>query len=238
MTHIVSAVAAYDKKRWKVTLDEGAVTFLLYRGEMKQAGLKAPRQSSPESPELYNGLGMPMQLPEEKTSSEETAQEISEETWQKIREEILLPRAKKRVLFYLKNGDKSEFQMRRKLREGLYPEEIIDEVLVFLRKYRLADDSRYAENCIRQMEGTRSRREIEAKLSAKGLKGETVKQLLSEIPQEEEYAAAEKALAKHFTGDRRRDYAYLARKGFSGDAVQHAMNQMNYEQQEDTAFDF
>jgi len=219
MTRIVSAVVAYDKKRWKVTLDEGVVTFLLYRGEMKQAGLRAPKE---------NAGG--------EAGSE--AQAISEETWQKIRDVILLPRAKKRVLFYLKNGDKTEFQMRRKLQEGFYPQEVIDEVIAFLRKYRLADDARYTENYVRELRGKHSRREIEAKLYAKGLKGETVKEVLSEIPQEDEYGAAEKALSKRRSGDRKKDYAYLARKGFSYDAIEHAMNRMEYKQEDDSAFDY
>jgi len=222
MTHIVSAVVAYDKKRWKVTLNEGAVTFLLYRGELKQAGLRAPREGDTDISGQAEGDG---------------TQGISDETWQRIREELLLPRAKKRVLFYLKNGDKTEFQIRRKLQEGFYPADVTEEVMAFLRRYRLADDARYTENYIRGLQGKHSRREIEAKLYAKGLKGETVREALSEIPQEDEYGAAEKALAKYRSGDRKKDYAYLARKGFSYDAIEHAMNKVQYGQEEDSAFD-
>lgn len=219
MTHIVSGVVQYDKKRWKVTLDDGAVTFLLYRGEVRQAGIQ-----------------MPGELPDG-SSAENGEQEIREEAWQRIKEEILLPRGKKRALFYLKNGDKTEFQIRNKLKEGFYPEEIIGQVLEFLRKYRLADDARYTENYVNQLKGVRSRREIEAKLYARGLKGNEVKESLAEIPQEDEYLAAEKALKKHLTGDRRKDFAYLARRGFSADAVEHAMNQLHYNSTEEEMFD-
>lgn len=219
MTHIVSGVVQYDKKRWKVTLDDGAVTFLLYRGEVKQAGIQPPRLL-PDGSMVETG-----------------EQEISEEAWQQIKEEILLPRGKKRALFYLKNGDKTEFQIKSKLKEGFYPEEIIGQVMEFLRKYRLADDARYTENYVNQMKGVRSRREIEAKLYAKGLKGNAVKESLAEIPQEDEYLAAEKALKKHVTGDRRKDYAYLARRGFSADAVEHAMNRLHYNAPGEETFD-
>jgi len=218
MTHIVSGVVAYDRKRWKVTLDEGAVTFLLYHGELKQAGIDVPREL-PDGETVFSGT-----------------QELSQEAWQHIREEILLPRAKKRALFYLKGGDKTEFQIRQKLKEGFYPAETIDQAVAFLKKYRLADDARYTENYVNQMKGARSRREIEAKLYAKGLKGDAVKESLAEIPKEDEYLAAEKALGKHRSGDRRKDYAYLARRGFSGDAIEHAMNQVKYENGNEDVF--
>ncbi|MBQ0100023.1 MAG: RecX family transcriptional regulator, partial [Lachnospiraceae bacterium] len=74
--------------------------------------------------------------------------EISDEAYRRILEEVLLPRAKKRVLYYLKNADKTEFQIRRKLAEGLYPEEVIEKVMEFLHRYEFADDARYAESFI------------------------------------------------------------------------------------------
>ena len=210
MTHIVTEVTAYDKKRWKVTLDEGAVIFLLYRGEMKQAGLRIPERETHAGTEAVprDAGGQPLQLPEE--------------AWEKIREEILLPRAKKRALYFLKNGDKTEFQIRRKLSEAFYPPETVDAVLEFLKHYRLADDGRYTENYVNRLKGRKSRREIEAKLYSRGLRGDAVREALAELPQEDEYSAAEKALAGHCTGDRNKDYAYLARRGFSFDSIEHA----------------
>jgi len=197
MTHIVNEVTAYDRKRWKVTLDEGALTFLLYTGELKSLGI------------------------ERSEGTENRA--LSEDQLNSFLTGILLPRAKKRALYYLKGGDKTEFQIKSKLKESFYPEEIISEVITFLRKYRLADDARYAENYVEEMKGSRSRREMEAKLYAKGLKGEQVKQLLSEVPKDAEYSACEKALRKHPPKDKKKDAAYLMRKGFSWDAIEHAL---------------
>ncbi|MDO4488820.1 MAG: regulatory protein RecX [Eubacteriales bacterium] len=172
-------------------LDEGSVTFLLYKGELKS---------------LKEGM------------------ELSDEAYEKIIEDILLPRAKKRVLYYLKNADKTEFQIKSKLRDGFYPEEVIDKVMDFLHKYRLSDDERFARSFIEAKSGSYSKREIEAKLYAKGLKGEKVKEILSEMSGEDEYEACEKALRKHFVNDRAKDYAFLARKGYSFDAIEHAIS--------------
>lgn len=219
MTHIVNEVMAYDKKRWKVTLDEGALTFLLYPGEAKRFCLHrtdADASGQTSSKQRSQSRTAPL-LPESKL------QNLSEAQLQQIKADILLPRAEKRALYYLKNGEKSEHQIRQKLEEGLYPEETIEATLEFLRKHRLADDTRLTENYIDEMKGSRSRREMEAKLYQKGLKGDKVKQLLSEVSQEDEYSACEKALRKHPPKDKRKDAAYLMRKGFSWDAVEHAL---------------
>ena len=198
MTHIVSGISEYDKKRWKVTLDEGAVTFLLYKGEKRLLGDGA---------------------------------EITEETFRKIVDDVLLPRAKKRALYFLKNADKTEYQIRRKLADGFYPGEVIEKVMEFLKHYDFADDVRYAENFIEAKAPSSSKRELEAKLYQKGLKGDTVKEMLAGISAEDEYAACEKALRKKYTGDSRKDFAYLARKGYPFDAIEHAMNVLREEKE-------
>ena len=210
MTHIVKSISEYDKKRWMVTLDEGAVTFLLYKGEKKLLGDAAAKAGA--------------------DAAAENAGELSEETYRHILDEVLLSRAKKRVLYYLKNADKTEFQIRRKLAEGFYPEEVIEKVMGFLHHYEFADDARYAENFIEAKQGSCSKRELEAKLYQKGIRGETVKEMLSAISAEDEYMACEKALRKKYTGDDRKDFSYLARKGYPFDAIEHAMNVLREEQ--------
>ena len=216
MTHIVTNVSKYDKKRWKVTLDEGAVTFLLYNGELKyiQGG-------------AGNGPAAEGLLAAGKEAGEgicQNAPEISGDAYERIMEEVLLPRAKKRVLFYLKGGDKTEFQIKSKLREGFYPEEIIEKTMEFLKKYSLSDDRRYAENFVASRSESLSKRELEAKLLAKGVDRNDIKRILEERSGEDEYTACEKAAKKHFTGDRNRDIQYLMRKGYSFDAIEHAVN--------------
>lgn len=197
MTHIVNEVTAYDRKRMKVTLDEGNVTFLLYRGEMRQAGINADAAD----------------------------QEIADAAYEKIMDEILLPRGKKRAVHYLEKGDRTEFQIRRKLKEGLYPDNVIESVMEWLRKYKFSDDERYSENYVNQMAGRYSRREIEAKLYQKGIRGENLKAVLEGITDEDEYEACEKALLKKGAGtERNRLIAYLAGKGFSFEMIGSCMN--------------
>ena len=63
-------------------------------------------------------------------------------------EEIIRPRLRKRGMersFYLlKAGDRTERELRKKLTEGVYPPDIIDEIIESLKEYGYIDDRRYA----------------------------------------------------------------------------------------------
>ena len=90
-------------------------------------------------------------------------------------EEILYKRGKERALYYLKNSDKTTFQMRNKLREGFYPDNIIDKIIGFLNKYGYIDDLQYAERYISYSINKKSLRKIEENLRVKGISKEIIK---------------------------------------------------------------
>ncbi len=74
-------------------------------------------------------------------------------------------------------------------------------------------------------------REIGAKLAQKGIRGEEIKALLEEIPAEEEEAACLDVLRKKYRSgigpeDRKKAFAYLARRGFSFDSIGKAMEKL------------
>ena len=209
MAYHITEIISYDNKRNKVTLDDGEVAFLLYKGECRKLGIGKDKG------------------------------ELSDKEYEKIMEEILLPRAKKKVLYYLKNGDKTRFQIRQKLKEGLYPGQITDKVMQFLDRYKIADDARYAENYIEELKGSRSRREIRQKLQQKGLSGSAIDEQLEALGPEDEEAACRKAFQKKYPrglGDpedtetwqkeKRRAYAYLARKGFGYEVIRDAVEEL------------
>ena len=208
MAHIVTEITSFDNKRNKVTLDYGEVTFLLYKGECRKLGIN-----------------------DKDNADSKQSLEISEAAYRSIIEDILLPRAKKRVLYYLKSADKTREQIRRKLREGCYPDEVIAETFKFLDRYGFADDDRYAEQYVEELRGSKSRREISLKLKERGISRERSEAILAELDDEDEYTACEKALRKKYTrgisrDDRQKAYAYLARRGFSYDAIEHALQSL------------
>ena len=204
MAYTITEVKEFDHKRNKVILDNGEVTFLLYKGECRRARIPAAGAAGTV---------------------------LEEADYRRIMEEILLPRAKKRVLYYLKNGDRSREEIRRKLRKGYYPSEVIDETFAFLDKYSFADDERYAGELISELRGTKSVREIEARLRQKGVQGKRIRELLNDISREEEDGACLKALRKKYPSgvkpaDRAKAFAYLARRGFGAESVNRALKEL------------
>lgn len=201
MPHEITEITSFDNKRNKVTLDYGEVTFLLYKGECRKAGIDTDRQSGGT---------------------------LSDGQYEAIINDILLPRAKKRVLYYLKNADKTKEQIRRKLTEGLYPDEVIEQTLAFLDKYGFADDERYAEQYIEELKGRYSAREIALKLRQKGISKDCISDKLGGLTAEDEQEACSRCLSRKYPAgvseeDRQKAYAFLARKGFGFDVTERVL---------------
>ena len=89
---------------------------------------------------LYNG--------EIKRYHMEAGEELPEETYREILEEILLKRAVERVCYLLKSSDKTEQELRQKLKDGYYPGEAIDYAIEFLKKHRYINDEEYGRRYV------------------------------------------------------------------------------------------
>ena len=199
----ISAITDFDKKRKKISLDDGRLIFLLYKGECAKLRLREG-----------GGLG-------------------KEELF-RIYEDILRPRIKKRALYYLKASDKTEKEVRRKLRESLYPEELIDYALDFLKSHDFINDSRYAENYADEKKGRASKREILQKLRMKGVAREEIERIAEGISDEDEYDICRRTLEKYTKGrdledpkERARAWRYLISKGYSHEAIEKALGAVN-----------
>ena len=68
--------------------------------------------------------------------------DVSEETYRKVILPMLAKRAKERLVFILKSSDKPESELRRKLKEGCYPEETIEEAITWAKSKHYVDDAR------------------------------------------------------------------------------------------------
>lgn len=147
--------------------------------------------------------------------------ELSEETYREIVDEVLTKRAKQRVMYLLKSMDRTEQQLRQKLREGGYPEAVIDRAVAYVQGFRYQDDRRYAGNYVEHRKGIRSRRQLEQELQRKGISRELAKEALEEYdPEDEREAIRSWMRKKRFSPEEatreecRRMYAFLLRKGF------------------------
>jgi len=139
-------------------------------------------------------------------------------------------RAKKRALHLLERMDRTEHQLREKLKASDYPEEVIEEAIAYVKRFHYIDDKRYAENFTRYKKENLSRQQIKQKLMTKGVARETI-----DLAIEEEYDADEKVHIrkllekKHYDGsvkdegEFRRVYNYLLRRGFRSSDILREM---------------
>ena len=135
-------------------------------------------------------------------------------------------RAKKRALYILERMDRTEHELREKLQKSDYPDDVIEEVIAYVKSFHYLDDERYAENYIRYKKDKMSRQQIKQKLMAKGLSKDIISNAM-----EEEYDADESEqirnllVKKHFSsetaddGEFRRVYNFLLRRGFRSNDI-------------------
>ncbi len=161
-------------------------------------------------------------------------EEISRENRECILREILPKRAKLRSMNLLKSREYTEYQLKEKLRQGLYPEEVIEEALQYVKAFHYIDDGRYAGNYILYYSDTRSRRRIEQDLLRKGIGRELIRQAYEEAASKEkltdERVLIERFLEKRHYKKELADFqekqktgAFLYRKGFSMDIIQDVL---------------
>ena len=130
-------------------------------------------------------------------------------------------RAKKRALHLLERMDRTEQQLREKLKASEYPEEVIEEAIAYVKSFHYIDDQRYAENYTRYSKERLSKSQIRQKLMIKGVARDTIETALEEEYDTDETEQIRKLLEKkHFDGSSkdegefRRVYNYLLRRGF------------------------
>ena len=143
------------------------------------------------------------------------------------------------ALALLEFRDRTERELRQKLKEREYSAEEINETVLFLKEYRYLDDEAYADRYIRSCAARKSRRQIRADLERKGVSREIIDLQLQEKTVDED-SQIRKLLQKkgYVPGKRlepaeyRRIMGALGRRGFSGEAIRKAMENMREELEE------
>ncbi len=158
----------------------------------------------------------------------EPGAELTDTQYQEIRKEILIPRARKRTMYLLERMDRTEAQLREKLRQGRYPEDIIENAIAYVKGFHYVDDLRYAESYVRCYSQSKSRRLLYQELVGKGVPRDLIEQALEEEYETEDESSkiARWLEKKHYSAEeadpkqRQRMYQFLLRKGFrSGDIL-------------------
>ena len=171
---------------------------------------------------LYRGEARQFQLQEGKTLSDEEEHQLIYE--------VLGKRAKRRTMHLLEQMDRTEQQLRDKLKQGGYPQACIDLALEYVKSFHYVDDYRYACTYIRYRQERMSRYQLKVKLYGKGVPSDLIDRALTECYEGDEIEQiihllekkkfdAQNADTKEFT----RVYQYLMRRGFRSNDVLRAM---------------
>lgn len=156
---------------------------------------------------------------------------LEKEQYDEIVNIVLLKRAKLRAMHLLEMQDRTWSQLKEKLQQSLYPDEIVEKAMDYVKSFGYIDDSRYAANFIRSRQSFKSRREIEGLLRQKGISKEVLGFAMEECyDKAEEKDAIKKLILKKrmdlrtaTDGELQKLYGYLARKGFKYEDIRQVI---------------
>lgn len=162
--------------------------------------------------------------------------EFSEESLRYIMDELLVKRAKLRCMNLLKRRDYTRHQLATKLRQGCYPDTVIEKAINDAASYGYIDDIRYAMAYIRYAGELKSKKQIENDLMKKGVSKQDIANAYLQC-EEEHLVTDEDELIKKFLlkknynrntsafEERQKMIAFLYRKGFPLDRIYKAVGQ-------------
>lgn len=162
---------------------------------------------------------------------------VDEEQYRRILDNTLIPRAKKRGMNLLMKQDRTQSDITNKLSDSGYPQEAIDAAIDYLKSFHYIDDYRYASNYIHYKSSSMSIKQIQNKLSEKGVDRAVIEAALNEYSIENEsleHQLIEKLILKRTKGilpcgtyeDKQKLYAYLYNKGFSISDIERVYTEM------------
>jgi len=146
---------------------------------------------------------------------------IDDTKYQQIMKEILGKRATKRAMHLLEQQDRTEKQLRDKLKQGGYPEVCIEQAIAYVKSYHYVDDYRYATVYVRYHQQKESRQKLTQKLMMRGISRDIIQQALEEEFVSDECEQIKELLKKRRydpecsdEATRRKTAQFLMRKGF------------------------
>lgn len=166
----------------------------------------------------------------------QVGQEMPFEVYEEIIHTVLTKRAKKRCLMLLQKKDYAEEELRRKLRQGEYPEEVIDTAIEYVKGYHYIDDYRYCLSFIGCYGDRCSRQQITTKLLTKGVSKECITKAFEEafdkgdVSTEEELILSALSKKKYNAKEadiktRQKMYRHLLYKGFSASSISKVLGE-------------
>lgn len=157
--------------------------------------------------------------------------ELSQTLIDTIKTEVILKRAKLRAMHLLNAMDRTEEQLRIKLKQGLYTDDVIEKALQYVKSFGYVEDGNYAERYIRNRQNVKSKKELYAALCQKGVSRECIENAMESCYEERDELEAIQRIVekKRFSPEdstdveKKKIYDYLLRKGFKSEDVRQVI---------------
>lgn len=161
--------------------------------------------------------------------------EIDKESLESLLHDEMYMKAKNKALSVLSKSDQSEKKLREKLLND-YDENIVEEVIEFLKGYKLINDNLLAEKIVHDNMNLSKfgKNKIKQNLYNKGISASDIQDAISQIDPDEEYEnakyLAEKRLKRLKGEDKnkinQKIYQHLAYKGFNYDIIKRVLREL------------
>jgi regulatory protein len=163
----------------------------------------------------------------------EIGTELSENDYRTLLQDVLMKRAKHRVLHLLESRDYTQKELREKMKSA-YPSEIVEAAIDYAASYNYVDDDRYCTRYIECYRHKHARTWINRRLLEKGISKDCIEEQWERIEpdgsSQREDAQIETLLQKHHYDpdmadekQRRRLFAMLARRGYEISQIVEAL---------------
>ncbi len=163
---LITGIERKGKQKFRFFID-GEYSFFMTVSELRGCGL-GDLVNVLQSDGIQDGISVP----------------VKNETFESIREEIILPRGKKYALSLLSDRDYTVASLRRKLDTSGYSSEDCEEIINYISSFNYLSDVRYALNFIRMREKSKSRNYIENQLMIKGVSKSDINEAFELVSEE------------------------------------------------------
>ena len=145
-------------------------------------------------------------------------QPLDAEAYRQFIQQRAYPHALEAAMKFLALRERSEQEIRTRLRRSQYDEATIQKVLDTLGLHDLVSDGRFAEQWVHSRSRKYGKNRIAQELRMKGVTGQAAQAALDTVPEEEEYRRCveqAKRLCRKFQNDPKKIALSLTRKGYA-----------------------
>ena len=106
--------------------------------------------------------------------------EITEALYCEIYDDVIVKRAKLRALNLLNTMGRTEVQLRQKLKQSEYTDDVIEKTMQYVKSFGYVNDFEYARNFIQNRKEKKSRKELYMQLCHKGIDADILDKVFEE----------------------------------------------------------